>query len=293
MIQKLAFAVLLLVSVSQAAWDLFPVPSGTGGSFRLRNTVNYGETGVFSELMLDDIETIYGDHSLEGRFYTHNIEIGMQFTGAHWDERGDNGALDMVLMVRYQILRFLSVFVDMDAFSWQTLNMNQHYLKAGVQFAGSPVKKLFLGSEIGVKNPFKTELSGHHFTSEHFEIPAENEIKSFNQGAILNIAFEVDYVTGRVIWFIGADAEMLLDNTDINTVKKRKRNLRDFYGNYYYETTYEDYHISSDEDLFQINLGASYAINKHFSIELDNFARFGRLRTTDFGHALNLKFNIP
>lgn len=274
MVQKLALVLLLFVSTSLAAWDLYPVPSTTGGSVRIRNAINYGDAGRIEHYNSNLYSPEHGKHTIDARFYTHNFELAMQIWGMKWSDGIDGGAQDLILSLRYNVLNMFNVFFDLDGLPWGNSNANTRYMKIGLQVGGAPTSGVYLGSEFAFKNPFNKELD---------RLPDDTELMKIDQGGILDFSFEANFVKKRFIFFIGFDLEIQLNDTEFYEV----------YENYHgYHNKEDYYYYGSGDALFQVNLGFSYAFTKSFSIEEENFLRLGNLRQSFLGHALNLKFNF-
>ena len=70
--RKFLFLILAAVSLSFAAYDLFPVPQNKGANFRLNTNLNFGsvdyssETQYFTRLILD-MRFYYNDVSLSNK----------------------------------------------------------------------------------------------------------------------------------------------------------------------------------------------------------------------------------
>lgn len=283
MVQKLALVLLLFVSTSLAAWDLYPVPSTTGGSVRIRNAINYGDAGRIEHYNSNLYSSGHGKHTIDARFYTHNFELAMQIWGMKWSDGIDGGAQDLILSLRYNVLNMFNVFFDLDGLPWGNSNANTRYMKIGLQVGGAPTSGVYLGSEFAFKNPFNKELDRlpDNFT-EYYD---DTELMKIDQGGILDFSFEANFVKKRFIFFIGFDLEIQLNDTEFYEV------YEDYY--YYgYHNKEDYYYYGSGDALFQVNLGFSYAFTKSFSIEEENFLRLGNLRQSFLGHALNLKFNF-
>lgn len=306
--QKLVFFLLLLVSVSQAAWDMYPVPSGIGGGFRIRNMISYGETGTSEDLNASSnyfegpnyhTNTSTGKHTFDARFYAYNFEIALQVWGYQWSDNENFGAQDLAFSFRYNVYNLFNVFLDLDGIPWGRSNANTRYIKMGVQFSGRPSERVYLGSEVAIKNPFTKELDSHFHRDYYFENSNVQKVK-FDQGSILNLSFEANYYLGHWIVFGGIDIEAQLVESDLYETFNKEVYTDGYYdmygyyhsGGYKYTEIEEKYSLGALDGLFQINFGFSYAFSPAFSIEEENFIRIGNLKTTTASHALNFKWSF-
>lgn len=305
--QKLIFFLLLLVSVSQAAWDMYPVPSGMGGGFRFRNMVSYGMTGTSEDLNTGSYyfdgpnahENTLGKHTIDARFYAYNFEIALQVWGYQWSDNENFGAQDLAFSFRYNVYNLFNVFLDLDGIPWGRSNANTRYLKLGAQFSGKPSSRVFLGSEIAIKNPFQKTLDSH-FRRDYYSGIGSIDKVVFDQGGILNLSFEANYCYRHWIWFAGVDFETQLNATTIYEYFDADTYINSYYdiynnyvpGHYATETQKYRYNLGSGDCLFQLNFGFSYAFSPTFSIEEENFIRFGNLKTTTLSNALNFKWML-
>ena len=268
---KIIFLILGAVIYSYAAFDLFPVPEGSGGSIRLSNTI----FAINKELDEDEQNYIAGRHVIEARYYFNNFEMYTQLSGMHWDSYYYSeyafGFLDIALGLRYKIHPNINVFMDLDGIPFGADQMNIRYLKLGLQFGGVVNKRFTVGSEIGLKNPFERDLlkSGRGKESTGVKI---------DQGSILNLTGEVDVQFNRIIAFLYLNLEVQIYDSEFNSPKRSYQQDKDGSGN----------------GLFEFIYGVCVAINPLTSIEFNQGFKFGKLRKLSYepNYVLSLGVNL-
>jgi len=270
--RKFLFLILAAVSLSFAAYDLFPVPQNKGANFRLNTNLNFGsvdyssETQYFTRLILDM------------RFYYKRIEVSMMGLGVENDAVNGNGitfANNMFFGAKYQLFSTFAFIFDLNykevyfyesdaepgrSFDW----------KLGAQFSKKINQLLVFGSEIGFGYPSEFELEG------------KDEKIIITPGKFLYLKGEVDYsLTRKIILFAAVDFDIKMTDSEYSFNPYGGRGNYDAYDKY-----------GAGAVLFQLNVGISYKFSKQFSIEEDNFIRFGALRSSSFGIAVILKYNL-
>ena len=191
MFKKIALATALVATASFATWDKFPVLENHKGQAQVG--AGYLMQGDWSQL----------DLYLGARFTViPNLELGAKLPYRVFSDDdgndGPDGLGNIPLMVRYQFMPTMNVFVDVDLPTGddEVVYLDDGLgLHAGVQYS-QPFGMVNLGSELGFK--MRTEGDNHH-----------------TPGYEINVGAEGDFAISPMITpYVGADLNVKITNSE-------------------------------------------------------------------------------
>lgn len=231
MFKKIALATALVATASFATWDKFPV---------LENHKGQAQVGFAYNMPAEKVSQgiIYGG----ARFTViPNLELGVKVPYTLFTSNDNDGGAEpdglgnIPLMIRYQFMPIMNVFVDVDlpVGDDEVVGWNDGLgLHAGVQYS-QPFGMVNLGSELGFN--MRTEGDNHHTPA--YEI---------------NVGAEGDFAISQMITpYVGADVNIKVTNSEGEEPITGK--------------TVED-DDSGDMGLW-IYLGGAFAINPMFTVD--------------------------
>ncbi len=205
MIKKIALAAAVAATASFATWDKFPVLEAGKGQAKVG--VDYMMHGDWSGL------DIYG-----GARYTviQGLELGLKLpyrVMSDWDGHdGADGLRNLPLMVRYQFMQPMNVFVDFTLpIGEEEIDGDGFGLHAGVQYSQA-FGMVNLGSELGLA------------------LETEGDDK-WSGPWTLNLGVEADFAVNQMITpYVGIDLAMWLGETTFDGESEEKLTKMDYNG---------------------------------------------------------------